>query len=151
MLRQGVSFLESRNEIGRSLFTKGQEPLRKDRDYQYRHEPGDMLRALESITERSKRQLPPPIQNFKGIVGKEPFPVTKKATEIIRRLVQAGKMLWRQLFRGCGSRTEIVATFLAVLELCRNDSVMIDGDTSEDNPALRLVKPPEEALRKETD
>lgn len=150
-LRQGVAFLEERNEIGRCLFTKGQEPLKTGRAYQYRHEPADMLRALAAASERSQRQLPPPIQNFRGIVGKEPFPVTKKAKELIQRLVMYGIMRWKQLFRGCKSRTEIVATFLAVLELCRNDSVRIGEDGTGDDPELRLIKTPEEALRKEMD
>ncbi len=150
-LREGVAFLEGRNEIGRGLFTKGQEPLKTERNYQYRHEPEDLTRALANMSERSQRKLPPPIQSFHGIVGKEPFPVTKKAVEIIRRLVLKGVMRWRQLFRSSKSRSEIVATFLAVLELCRNDSVMIEDDGTGDDPELHLMKTPEEALRKEMD
>lgn len=150
-LRGGITFLESRNEIGRCLFTKGQEPLKKERDYQYHHEPEDLIRALSNMSERNARQLPPPANSFKGIVGKEPFPVTKKAKEIIKRLVLNGVMRWRQLFKNSRSRTEIVATFLAVLELCRNDSVRISDDGTGDDPELELIKTPEEALRKETD
>lgn len=150
-IRESVKFLETRNEIGRGLFTKGPEPLRKERSYQYRHEPEDMLRALAAAAERSRRQLPPPAASFQGIVGKEPFPVTKKAREVIKRLVLNGVMRLRQLFQGNRSRSEIVATFLAVLELCRTSSVWLTDDGTGDNPALELVRPPEEALRKETD
>ncbi len=148
-LRQGVTFLEGRNEIGRGLFTKGPEPLKREREYQYQHEPMDMLRALVDMTERNRRQLPPPASSFKGIVGREPFPVGKKAREIIRRLVLYGIMRWKRLFRGCRSRTEIVATFLAVLELCRNEAILIHDDGTGDNPELELVKTEEEALGKE--
>lgn len=150
-IRESVKFLETRNEIGRCLFTKAPEPLKKERTYQYRHEPGDMLLALAAASERSRRQLPPPTASFQGIVGKEPFPVTKKAREIIKRLVLNGVMRLRQLLRGARSRSEIVATFLAVLELCRADSVRLDDDGTGDDPELRLIKSPEEALRKETD
>lgn len=110
-----------------------------------------MLRALAAASERSRRQLPPPAASFQGIVGKEPFPVTKKAKEIIKRLVLNGVMRLRQLFRGNRSRSEIVATFLAVLELCRTNSVSLEDDGTGDNPELRLIKSPEEAMRKETD
>ena len=150
-IREAVKFLETRNEIGRCLFTKGPEPLKKERTYQYRHEPEDMLRALAAASERSRRQLPPPAASFQGIVGKEPFPVTKKAKEIIKRLVLNWVMRLRQLFRGNRSRSEIVATFLAVLELCRTNSVSLEDDGTGDNPELRLIKSPEEAMRKETD
>ena len=84
-------------------------------------------------------------------MGKEPFPVTRKAKEIIKRLVLNGVMRLRQLLRGCRSRSEIVATFLAILELCRNDSVELSADSTGDDPSLRLIKSPEEALQKESD
>lgn len=148
-LRTSVVFLESRNEIGRCLFTKGQEPLKRGKTYQYQHEPQDLLRALAAASERSRRQLPPPTASFQGIVGKEPFPVTKKAVEIIKRLVLNGAMRLYQLLRGCKSRSEIVATFLAILELCRNDSVALSANSTGDDPELWLIKTPEEALRKE--
>lgn len=150
-LRTSVIFLEARGEIGRCLFTKGQEPLKRGKAYQYRHEQEDLLRALAAASERSKRQLPPPTASFQGIVGKEPFPVTKKAKEIIKRLVLNGAMRLCQLLRGCRSRSEIVATFLAILELCRNDSVDLSANSTGDDPVLRLIVSPEEALRKEAD
>lgn len=150
-IREAVKFLEVRNEIGCSLFTKGPEPLKKERTYQYKHDPEDMLAALAAAAERNRRQLPPPASSFQGIVGKEPFPVTKKAKEVIKRLVLNGIMRLRQLFHGCRSRSEIVATFLAVLELCRTSSVSLEDDGTGDNPSLELIKPPEEALKKETD
>lgn len=151
-LRQGVTFLEARNEIGRGIFVKGQEPLRKGRTYEYKHEPTDLLRALSNAAERNSRLLPPPASNFQGIVGKEPFPVTKKARQIIHRLVMNGVMHLRTLLRGCKSRSEIVATFLAVLDMCRNNSLSLtDTEGTGDNPTLELIQTPEEALRKETD
>ena len=68
-VRTAITWLEPRNEIGRCLFTKEPEPLRRDREYQYKHTPGDLLKALDDIAERNQRQLPPPTANFKGIVG----------------------------------------------------------------------------------
>ena len=35
-------------------------------------------------------KLPPPVSAFQGIVGREPYPVTDKAGEIVRRLLQFG-------------------------------------------------------------
>ena len=123
-IRQAVQFLEGRNEIGRGLFTKGPESRPRESGYRYQHEPADLARALAAAAERTRRRLPPPASSFQGIVGKEPFPVTRKAKEVIKRLVLHGIMRLRQLFRGCRSRSEIVATFLAVLELCRTSSVL---------------------------
>ncbi len=55
------------------------QPLRPDATYRYRHEPQDLLRAMAAMAERSERRLPPKLSNFQGIVGLEPYPVTKKA------------------------------------------------------------------------
>ncbi len=142
-IRSAITVLEPMNDIGRCVFTKDPEPLRRDAAYRYRHEPEDMLRALNEISERNQRRLPPPTVNFKGIVGKEPYPVTRKAGEVIRTLVLRGIERLKNLFRGNRTRSEIVATFLAILELCKTNSVTLEDDNSGENPNVRLIKEPE--------
>ena len=139
-IRSAITFLEPLNEVGRCIFTKDPEPLRRDVTYRYQHEPADLIRALDEITERNQRRLPPPTVNFKGIVGKEPYPVAKKAGEVIRALVLRGVERLKNLFRGNKSRSEIVATFLAILDLCKNNSVTLEDDISGDNPNIRLIE-----------
>ena len=143
-IRMAITVLEPMNDIGRCVFVKEPEPLRRDSTYRYKHEPADLLRALDEIAERNQRQLPPPTVNFKGIVGKEPFPVTKKAKDVIRTLVLRGIERLKNLFRGNKTRSEVVATFLAVLELCRTNSVSLEDDNSGENPNVRLIKNPDE-------
>ena len=150
-IRTAVLFLEPRNEIGRNTFVKQPEPLKKDKSYRYRHEPEDLLKALDAITERSAKMLPPPTVNFKGIVGKEPYPVGKKAAQVVRRLIQHGILRLKNLFRGNRSRSEIVATFLAVLELCKTNSVSLEDDINGDNPNVRLLQVPEQKRKEEHD
>ena len=149
-IRIAVSALEPRNEVGRNLFVKQPEPLRKDGTYRYKHEPEDMLRALDDISERNQRRLPPPTVNFKGIVGKEPYPVTRKAKELIRTLVLKGIERLRNLFKGNRSRSEVVATFLAILELCKTNSVSLEDDVNGDNPNVRLLEVPQDDSKEES-
>ena len=139
-IRVAVSQLEPRNEIGRCLFTKEPEPLPRQTGYRYKHTVLDLLRALDLIAERNQRQLPPSTVNFKGIVAKEPYPVTKKAGQVLRQLVLRGMERLKNLFRGSKSRSEIVATFLAILELCKTNSVSLEDDTSGDNPNVVLLR-----------
>ena len=143
-IRMAITVLEPMNDIGRCVFTKEPEPLRRDNTYRYKHEPADLLRALDEIADRNQLQLPPPTVNFKGIVGKEPFPVTRKAKDVIRTLVLRGIERLKNLFRGNKTRSEVVATFLAVLELCRTNSVSLEDDNSGENPNVRLIKNPDE-------
>ena len=139
-IRIAVSQLEPRNEIGRCLFTKEPEPLPRQTGYRYKHTVLDLLRALDLIAERNQRQLPPSTVNFKGIVAKEPYPVTKKAGQVLRQLVLRGMERLKNLFRGSKTRSEIVATFLAILELCKTNSVSLEDDTSGDNPNVVLLR-----------
>ena len=142
-IQKAAKQLAVRNELGLGLFTKGPEPYQPDRTYRYRHDPSDLLTALAAIADRSERRLPPPVSNFAGIVGAEPYPVVKKAAEIVRRLFSHGVMRLKALFQGSRSRSEIVATFLALLELCKLKSVSIDD---ADDPSITYLKDPDEPV-----
>ena len=48
----------------------------------------------------------------------------------------------KNLFAGNRSRSEIVATFLAILELCKTNNINIEEDVSGENPQVRLIKEP---------
>ncbi len=150
-IRMAISALEPLNEVGRCIFVKPPEPLRRDTTYRYQHEPEDLLQALNDISERSQRRLPPPTVNFKGIVGKEPYPVTRKAKELVRSLILRGIQRLKNLFKGSRSRSEIVATFLAILELCKTNSVVLEDDTSGENPNVRLIHEAEPVIEESID
>lgn len=141
-VKTSVAFLAARNEIGLNLFTKEQEPFQRDQTYRYQHDPSDLIRAMEAIAERSERQLPP-TASFAGIVGRTPYPVTKKAAEVLRKLLSHGVSKFLSLFHGNRSRSEIVATFLAVLELCRLKSVEL-LHTQNEEVFVRFIQLPNE-------
>ena len=138
-IRTAVTWLEPRNEIGRCLFTKQPEPLRREQSYRYQHDVADLLHALDEIAERNQRQLPPPTVNFKGIVGRERYPIAKKVGEVLRRLILKGTERLKNLFKGNKTRSEVVATFLSVLELCKSGSVMLEDDITGDDPQIKLL------------
>ena len=74
---------------------------------------------------------PPKQEAFSAIVGHEPYSVSDKAGEILRRLKQSGITRFLLLFRGSRSRSEIAATFLAVLELCRASVIRLAGGETD--------------------
>ena len=123
--------LDRRYCLGRDYLTKAPEALPADRSYRYVHQREDLRRAMLALLERTERALPPPAAAFEKIVGRESYPVADKAAELIRRLLRAGVTRFRALFRGSRSRSEIVATFIAVLELCRARRLRLAG-TAED-------------------
>lgn len=130
-MKLGSEFLSGRNEIGRNIYTKPPEPFERDMTYKFTHSPEELKKAIEEIRERTKRKLPPPVSSFRGIVGKERYPIATKITELIQRFIFRPAYTLKGLLRGCKSRSEIVATFLAVLELCRDGQTVIEGDNNE--------------------
>ena len=122
----GREFLESRAELARSVYCKGPESIERDKTYQYRHSADDLLSALGAIYERTERRAPPPPEVFRAIAGREPYPVGDKVNQILGRLAAKGKTLLKSILAKASSKSEAVAAFLAVLELCRSHLVRID-------------------------
>jgi len=126
-----VPQLSDRYEVGRDFIPKVPEHLPVNKVYRYSHKPEDLLAAISSALERVDNHLPPPMAAFEGIVGREPYPVSDKAGEILERLRQFGVTRFHALFHGNRSRSEIVATFLAVLELCKARRLRLAGTETD--------------------
>lgn len=126
-VKEIIPELSDRFAIGRDYITKVLEVLPVNKEYRYVHTGEDLRRAMRSVLERGEYHLPPPTASFEGIVGREPYPVGDKATELLGRLVRFGVAQFRALFQGNRSRSEIVATFLAVLELCKAKRIWLAG------------------------
>jgi len=126
-----VPNLSDRYAIGRDYISKVPEHLPVNKVYRYVHKREDLFFAMRSVLERTDHHLPPPMTAFEGIVGREPYPVSDKATEIVEQLNRFGVTRFRALFKGNRSRSEIVATFIAVLELCKARRIRLAGTSSD--------------------
>lgn len=144
-IRKAAAILSERNEIGRGLFGKPPEPVRVDGTYRYQHNTQDLVQALAAISERSARMLPPPRSSFEGIVEAEPYPLVLKTKEILKRLLHKGTSRLSGLFRSSRSRSEVVATFLAILELCKLKAVRIE-DSLQGETTITFLKEPDPAV-----
>ena len=115
------------SEFGRNTMTRPPESTERGAIYDYSHEKEDLVEAMASISDRAERLAPPDRGAFSEIVRREPYSVADKAHEIIGRLKSFGITRFLLLFRGSRSRSEVVATFLAVLELCRSKVIRLVG------------------------
>ena len=118
-------------EFGRNILTRDPEPVERGKIYEYHQQPADLVLAMAEIQIRAERRLPPPQSAFQAIVRHEPYPVESKAKEILQRLKRHGVTRFLLLFRGNRSRSEVVATFLAVLELCRAHVLHLAGSETD--------------------
>ena len=78
-------------------------------------------------------------------------PPKLSGAQLVRRLVQYGVLKLKNLFRGNRSRSEVVATFLAILELCKTNSVTLEDDVNGENPNVRLLKVPDPTGKEDAD
>ena len=75
------------------------------------------------------------------ILTREPAPVTEKITIVINRITQEKFVSLDNIFTDCASRSELVATFLAILELMKSQKITADFSDDPEMPKLRLITP----------
>ena len=109
-----------------------------DKTYDLTHEKEDMFSAYLSAVGRGKRKMPASDAPFRKIVAKKIVSVSTKIVFVIRNLFKGGKKSLQSLYKTAHSRSELVATFLAVLELCKANRVKIEGDA--ENQEITLIK-----------
>ncbi len=130
-IKQLTETMAVRSEFGRSIITRNPEPVKRGKVYEYSQEPQDLADTMQEMMERHNQTLESPVEVFEEIVKREPYSVESKAKELMHRLKIGGVTRFLQLFRGSKSRSELVATFMAVLELCRNRMIRLAGSSSD--------------------
>jgi len=101
--------------------------------YDRLHEVTDLIDAFESIMTRKMRQMKPEKRAFAGIVGREKVSVDDMVEKICNRLSSEKKFGFKTLFIGDISKPEMIATFLAVLEMIRMNKILADYDSMRDD------------------
>ena len=115
--------MERLSRQGMLYQVKPPEPLPQAKEYRYQHESWELLKAMCNVllrsnspveetdaaaTERTRRIYP------RRII----YNVRDKSREILLRLRAAGRMSLTDFYRASRSRSEVVATFISILELC---------------------------------
>lgn len=122
--------LKKASETGLLYFAKLPEPLPKTtREYEYRHEPADLFKALYAVVSRGGKPMEPEYAQ-RIAPSRIIYEVRTKSRELIE-LLKAGNAKLEALYARCSSRSEIVATFISILELCSMGSVALEGEEGD--------------------
>ena len=109
---------------GFNFFSREPQEIDVDMTYTRLHEGNELLRAYLNAAGRKLRNLPPPVEVFREIVAKKIVSVGSKIRSIFTKLSKAGKKeKMTELFNGAESRSDLVATFLAILELAKSKKI----------------------------
>ena len=123
-IREVCPALRESAQTGLLYLSKPPEPLpREGREYAYSHEPCDLLRALREVYARGVK-LPESDLLSPAIPSRIAYSVKSKSRELLEKL-RGGRRSLSELYRGCNSRSELLAAFLSVLELCSMGSIQL--------------------------
>lgn len=123
---------------GFNTFVREPEPFEADKTYELVHASEDIYNAFISAMGRMERRITVPTKAFSKIVAKKIYSVSSKIIFVMRNLWGKGKRRITNLYAQSRDRSELVATFLAVLELAKANRVRITGEDSD--VEIELVK-----------
>ncbi|MEG1316035.1 MAG: segregation/condensation protein A [Oscillospiraceae bacterium] len=123
--------LLSAAEQGLLMFSKSPEPLKPLGNQSiYSHEPFELLAALASIFSRGGKSQP--LENTGILVPKRIiYNVREKSVQLLELLRVCRSKKLHELFGMSHSRSELIATFISVLELCSVGSLEISSIDGE--------------------
>lgn len=123
--------------VGGDLFVRPPAEIEPDLTYRRTHQPVEMYDAYLSAAGRGKRRLPPPVQSFRNIVSRRIVSVSSRIAAVLRRLYVHSSVSYDSLFEKAESRSELVATFLALLELIKTKRIRVDGEGDKQRVKMR--------------
>ena len=122
-----ATFLEMYKK-GAGLMPKAPEYIPAAKEYRYFHEKEDLLKAITSVLAKEDGQINLPAGRTFKMPERMIYPVSEKSDEIVSNLRKNKKRRLFDMFSQCKTRSELVATFLSVLELCKNGAIFLTGE-----------------------
>ena len=127
-VREVAPELGLRAENGSRAQTRGALPL-PERRYEYRHTGEELIAALAQILLRGPAEPTGEDDSLRRAAPKPiVFSVRTKSAQILSLLEKRKTIPLRELFSQCRSRSELVAAFLSVLELCSAGRIGVSGE-----------------------
>ena len=128
-------FKEASHEMRKSEFSSKYMVFREEESikfpvpqYSRSHNLSELADAFNSIYQRRIRKAKPEKRAFLGIVGREKVSVDDMVEKVCRALHRRKRVEFASLFRPEDSRPEMIATFLAVLEMIKMNRIRADYD-----------------------
>ena len=113
---------------GFNYFSRKPEVIKADAKYTRIHEPNELYKHYMAAVGKGKRKLPPPVEAFSGIIAKKIVSVSSRFAYILKKLNKNKKQTFNSIFDKSTSRSEMVATFMAMLALVKSKKVIVEGE-----------------------
>ncbi len=125
----------------RYMFFKEEEKIQFPiPEYSKKHTVDELMDAFNSIMQRKIRTAKPEKRAFFGIVGREKVSVSAMAERLSELLKKHTRLEFKLAFSCEQSRPEMVATFLAILDMIRESKITAEFDEARDDFILKEYK-----------
>lgn len=109
-------------------------------EYNHKHNTDELINAFENIFSRKLRNVKPEKRAFSGIVGREKVSIDDMVEKICKKLKGKKSIYFSSLFIGDISKPEMIATFLALLEMIKLSKLTVEAQDGNDELIIKSVK-----------
>ncbi len=146
-LAEYQAFKEAAAELRKSEFSSRHMVFRDEEEikfpipeYSRHHDIAELTEAFRNILARQLRLQKPEKRAFSGIVGREKVSVDDMVEKICKVLRRSRKVRFSELFRAGESKPEMIATFLAVLEMIKLNRIRADYNEETNDFDIQSMK-----------
>lgn len=133
--------LESLSKVYGGRLPKDTEEIPADDSFIAEHNVQLLRRAMIRLLSEQKNAESEPSVSIKPIIKRKIVPVSAKILGVMRSLRRKGRQRFEDLFDSCRSRSELVATFLAILELLKVNRINVYESELDGSVDIELVFP----------
>lgn len=114
--------------INFNSFTRDSANIDYDMSYKKKHDLKEIYNAYLTVIGKNKNKIPVKKEEFSGIVSRKIVSVSSRIIFVLKKLKRVKKLKYQALFEDSKNKSELVATFLAVLELVKGRELCIDDE-----------------------
>ena len=132
-IEQALHKLDEQGILYKILFLDAPDDvlMRRYSETRRRHPISELANAYWSACGRGKRRLPPQETAFTPLVAKPMVSVASRIMHLLRGFYRRGRASLQSIWADNHDRSELVATFMAVLELLKAGRVHLTDDDTE--------------------
>ncbi len=116
---------------GGEIFVRKPAVIPVDKTYTREHEPEVLLEAYLGLSEKARNEKPINAKIFQPIVSHKVVSLGTKIVYILKKLYTDGVCDLSHIYDGMNSKSERVATFLAILELTKSGRIVLNDDNTQ--------------------
>lgn len=135
--KESANFLKNAYEIGNKIIVKNPEDFVKNLNSIFSVEGSvdELIDAFNNVLTKIERMAPPSKKSFSAIKIRQVYSVAQKRRELVLFMREAGKTDFISLFSHCVDKNEVIAIFLSILELVKENCIKINLKNKA-NPCL---------------